>query len=177
MMGFIKEKQNIYYVIITIAFFIFFFFYILLIINPVLYFEEQQPVFFFDSYFMHEYMSYPGGLTEYVSAFLSQFYYYPITGAMVITLIAFLFSLSTTAIFKSFNKDQKPMLFHLIPSAFLLSIFSYYYISLAISIGLLLSLIFFNIYTKFVIQNLVIRICFYHPAPLDRATNILQIGV
>ncbi|MBN1464380.1 hypothetical protein JXA02_01370 [candidate division KSB1 bacterium] len=55
-------------------------------INPVLYFVAQEPVFFFDKYFFREFLRFPGGLLEYVSALLAQFFYTPWPGALLLSL-------------------------------------------------------------------------------------------
>jgi hypothetical protein len=69
-------KGDFYNLFLIPVFFISFFLYVYIGINPELYYQSQEPVFFFDSNFFQEFLSYPGGLTEYIDAFLSQFYYY-----------------------------------------------------------------------------------------------------
>jgi hypothetical protein len=56
-------------------------------INPVLYFTAQEPVFFLDAHFFSEFVTHPGGLLEYGAAFLSQFFFWPWLGAIVIVML------------------------------------------------------------------------------------------
>ncbi|MHC4738601.1 MAG: DUF6057 family protein, partial [Planctomycetota bacterium] len=46
------------------------------------------PAFFRGWAFFRQFMAYPGGPAEYLSAFLSQFFYYSWAGAFVVTLQA-----------------------------------------------------------------------------------------
>ena len=71
--------------------------YFQIVINPQLYYSAQHPVFFFDKYFFRDFLVYPGGLVDYLSALVSQFYFFPLIGAVIIAalvvLLIFLFSL------------------------------------------------------------------------------------
>ena len=64
--------------IFSAVFFCFYFFYLWFIIKPNLIYNTQEPVFFFGIHFFKEFLDHPGGITEYISAFLTQFYIYPI---------------------------------------------------------------------------------------------------
>ena len=61
------------------------------------------PAFFKGWEFFHPYLSNPAGLLEYLSAFLSQLFYYSWAGALVVTLQAWLLSVCTAAFLKAVN--------------------------------------------------------------------------
>ena len=154
-------KWNFYNLFLFPFFFFLFFLYVLIKINPALYYQGQEPVFFFDSRFFHEFLSYPGGPVEYISAFLSQFYYYPWIGALLITLIAWLVSLSSKSIIKSISNVKQVQIAHLIPAVLLLFLHNNYDHQLSIDIGLLISLGTFNLFTWIVPQKYITRLLTY----------------
>jgi len=51
---------------------------------------SDLPEFFRGEAFLRPFLSYPGGLAEYLGAFLAQWFYWPWTGALVVTLQAWL---------------------------------------------------------------------------------------
>ena len=82
-----KFQDTAWSLLFTIIFLSFYFVYFLLRIKPELIYQAQEPVFFFDKYFVNELFSYPGGINELISRFLSQFFYYSWTGALLLVLI------------------------------------------------------------------------------------------
>lgn len=52
-----------------------------------LYFQEQYQMFLFDSGYFLERIVLPGGLADYISEFLVQFYYMPVLGGAIIALL------------------------------------------------------------------------------------------
>jgi hypothetical protein len=124
-------------------YFIFFFLSVLLIINPEQSYFIQQPMFLFDKYFLFGYLKYPGGLIEYFSLFLSQFYFYRLTGASIITVTALAVLLFTYKILKYFNFDRFTLLLPLAPVTALLYLHSFSNGILTTSLVLLFTLVFF----------------------------------
>ena len=53
----------------------------------ILYYQEQIQLFRFERFYFLSYLDRPGGLIEYVGAFLTQFYYYPFAGAIMLTSV------------------------------------------------------------------------------------------
>jgi len=49
-------------------------------------FKEESQLFRTDHFYFQGYMMYPGGLTEYLGSFFTQFYYYPWLGAAILSL-------------------------------------------------------------------------------------------
>ena len=142
------DRNRIFSLSRSIIFFLSVFFYIRLRIDPALIYQWQNPVFYTTCRFFKTYLIYPGGLTDYISAFLSQFYYYPLIGAVIITVIIWLICLTTWTIIRSISNLNNIKIFGFLPAIFLLILHSQYEHSLAVSVGLLISLFFFNIYIR-----------------------------
>ncbi len=71
-------------------------------IDPALVDFKQQPVFLFDLMFLKEYLVLPGGLAEYLSLFISQFFHFTIPGAIIYILVIFLIILLTRKLLSIF---------------------------------------------------------------------------
>jgi len=95
----------------SLLFFIFFHLYLWLVVDLHLIYHgggliTNFPPFYKDWAFFTEFLTYPGGLVEYISAFLSQFLYYPWAGAFVVTLQAWLIFICTGCFFKAINAPR-----------------------------------------------------------------------
>jgi hypothetical protein len=64
--------------------------YIYKFINPELHFHAQQPPFQETMYFFNSYLTYPGGLIEYFSVFLAQFFYFASIGSVIFIVFSLL---------------------------------------------------------------------------------------
>jgi len=91
-----------------LVFFVLFYLYLWLGVEPRLFYHvtncrwiEYFPVFYKGWPFFQKYFSQPGGLGEYLFAFLAQFFYYSWSGAVVITVQAWLIFLCTDYILRS----------------------------------------------------------------------------
>ncbi|HVO72747.1 MAG TPA: DUF6057 family protein [Ignavibacteriaceae bacterium] len=158
----VKKIEWDYYSLFLIpVFFISFFLYIYIEIKPELYYQYQEPVFFLDSKFFQEFLGYPGGLTDYIGAFLSQLYYYPWAGALVGTLLAWLIYLSAKALIKSVTYFKKIHAAYLIPAVLLLALYNNYNYRLSTVAGLIISLAIFNLFSRTVSINLFLRLFLY----------------
>jgi hypothetical protein len=147
--------------IIEALYFIAFFLYLLLVVNPLLIYQAQQPVFFFDTNFFGEFLGYPGGFLEYIASLLSQFFYYPFWGALVVTIIAWLISVITKDLIKSASKIKQVQFLHFIPATLLLILHLNYNFQLLYSLGLLSVLSFYSIFIHFAPGKSHWRIIYY----------------
>ena len=59
----------------------------------VLYYQEQIQLFRFDRFYFLSFLDRPGGLCEYLGAFLTQFCFYPFAGAIILTAVLITFVL------------------------------------------------------------------------------------
>ncbi len=69
-----------------ILFFILFYLYVFLRVDPRLLYYRAPELFVLDAGFFKNFLLYPGGISDYLSKFFLEFYYFPWAGALVITL-------------------------------------------------------------------------------------------
>jgi hypothetical protein len=130
-------------------------------INPSVSYFIQQPVFLFDKIFLFKHLSHPGGITEYLSKFLSQFFYFPWLGALIITLIVWFITFITGKIIISLGLKKNVLILQLIPAITFIFLHGKYEYRLGSSLVLLFSLMTFLYYLhvsglKFIYKIIVI---------------------
>ena len=136
----------------TFIFFALFYLYIWLVVEPRFLYAgggviTNFPVFFKGWEFFRHFLSYPGGLVEYLSAFLSQFFYYSWTGALVVTLQAWLLCLCTGYFFKAINTPRLRWV-RFVPPILLLAVYAQYAYHFVTIAALLVALICVSLYIK-----------------------------
>jgi len=126
------------------AFFVVFFLYFIIFNRYHLIYQEQIQLFRFNKDYFTDFLSRPGGLSEYIGAFLTQFFLFPFAGALIITLSGcFLYWISGHI----FRKHQfNGMLWAFIPVLILAALHSYHLYTMAYTVGLIISLIYFLVY-------------------------------
>jgi hypothetical protein len=97
-------------------------------------------------------MIYPSGPVEYISAFLSQFFYYSWTGALVVTLQAWLFFICTGYFFKMVNARRLCWV-RFVPPILLLITYNQYTYHFPVIMGLLAALLFVCLYLKITLER------------------------
>ena len=105
------SSRRLEWLLQSFIFFILFYLYLQLYVDLRLIYHgagiiTNFPVFYKSWSFFLPFLSYPGGLVEYLSAFLSQLFYYSWTGALVITVQAWLISLCTDNLLKVTNSPR-----------------------------------------------------------------------
>jgi hypothetical protein len=116
-----KSPDKIWSLLFTAVLLSFYFLYFLLRIDSKLIYQSQEPIFFFDRHFIYEFFSYPGGLNELASRFLSQFFYYSWTGALLLVLVFAFVTLFTSLFIRSITTVRPVLYMHWIPSVILLA--------------------------------------------------------
>jgi len=134
-----------------------FFLYLWLNINPRLIYHgggviEDFPVFFRGWAFFQQFVSYPGGPVEYLSAFLSQFLYYSRAGALVLTLLAWLICMCTGAYIKAFDGPCHGWV-RFIPPILLLIVYSQYAYHFVTTAALLAALLSVCLYLRITLKR------------------------
>ena len=127
-------------------------------IDPRLIYQSQEPVFFFDRYFIGGFLRSPGGVNEVIAGFLSQFFYFSWTGALLLVLV---FASITWAakLFIQLIRPARPALYlHWIPSIVLLALHSTYRFPLVLTLGLLWILLAVDIYIGLAPSNRALRL-------------------
>ncbi|MFH1616432.1 MAG: DUF6057 family protein [Planctomycetota bacterium] len=134
------------------VFFVLFYLYIWLEIEPCLLYHgggwfNRFPVFFTDWWFFRKFLSYPGGLLEYLCSFLSQFFYCSWAGGLVVTLQAWLIYLCTNYYIKAIGAYRLRFI-RFIGPLFLLAAYSQYIYLFPTTMAFLAALIFSCVYLK-----------------------------
>jgi len=136
----------------TAVFFGLYYLYVYLCVEPTLIyhghiFKLKFPVFFVDVSFIKSFLVRPSGFVECLSAFLSQFYYYSWAGALVITLIGWLFYMAVGPFVKNYT-GRCVHLLRFVPAVGLLLAYNQYIHCLEGSIKILLAVLFALVYIK-----------------------------
>jgi hypothetical protein len=156
-----ESRDKIWSLLFTAILLSFYFLYFLLRIDPRLIYQSQEPVFFFDRYFIYEFFSYPGGINELASRFLSQFFYYSWTGALLLVLVFASVTLNTWLLIKSITTIRSILYLQWMPSIILLALHSEYRFPLALTLGLLWALLCVNIYIRLAPSKSALRFLLY----------------
>ena len=157
----LESRYTIWSLLFTAILLSFYFLYFLLRIDPKLIYQSQEPVFFFDRYFIYEFFSYPGGVNEFLSGFFSQFFYYSLTGALLLVLVFAFVTLNTWLLIRSITTIRPIIYLHWIPSAILLALHSNYRFPLVLTLGLLWILLCVNIYIRLAPSKSTLRLMLY----------------
>jgi hypothetical protein len=110
------------------------------------------PVFYLGWDFFQGFLSYPGGLIDYVSAFLSQFFCIGWAGALIATVQAWLLWLCTETIMKLVNGWRPRWVCVLLP-VFLVVLYTQYAFQFATAMVLLTAFAFVCLYARTAIKS------------------------
>jgi len=127
----------------------------------IVYYRSQLPVFLYTKNYLIKFLSYPGGLIEYLTAYLQQFFIFTWIGVIINTLLLFCISLFTRFLFKSLDVSNKYLLLYLVPAllfALLNGLFEY---NFAFSVAVLITLMSVNICLYFKKYNPISRLFLY----------------
>lgn len=107
--------------------------------NAVFFYQEKQSLFLFSVEYFREFLETPGGLLEYFSRFLRQFYFYPAAGAFIISGYLTLLVVVLKTIVKRLGSNGPRMLIPVfVPSLVMLYLHSDLGFMLRHSIGFLI---------------------------------------
>jgi hypothetical protein len=120
------------------------FVYFYLVGNYILCFQESQSLFVFSGEYLHNYILKPGGILEYAARFLTQFYAYKFTGALILAVVLTLPGILLYNINrKLISSISFSLLFPLIPSFLLLLMQANYYHLMEYNLGFVLILSYY----------------------------------
>lgn len=151
----VERKINI---VTHLLFFTCFYLYIWLRINPRFLYYKNPELFLLDSEFFKNFLLYPGGIVDYISKFLLEFYYFNWPGALIISLFTFMVCFEYQRFLKNITAQGGRVLFF-IPAAIILIIYNRYS-SLSLA-GLLLVLLCANIYIKIKPKSHLLKVTLY----------------
>ena len=75
-------------------------------------FQEQYQMFLFDTNYFLERIVLPGGLADYISEFLVQFYYMPVLGGAFIGLLLIGIQTAVWGLMKQYGAKHRPVVRH-----------------------------------------------------------------
>ena len=128
-----KNKYlNLFSIIVSIFFFSSIYYYFYFIADHIIYQQNEKVLFLFDLKYFKNFLSYPGGLTEYSSNFLTQFFYLKWLGLAMFISLAFSASFLSHKIYLKLSDKPIPLI-HLLPA--LLIAVLYFGQSLVLSLG------------------------------------------
>ncbi|MCP4257110.1 MAG: hypothetical protein GY774_06240 [Planctomycetes bacterium] len=110
------------------------------------------PVFYKGLTFFLPFLSYPGGPVEYLSAFLSQLFYYSWAGALVVTVQAWLLSVCINYLLKAANLSRIRWICFVLP-ILLLVLYTRYAYYFATTMALLIALLIACLYIKMILSR------------------------
>ena len=162
----------------SFIFFAFFYLYLWLYVDLKLIYHgagiiTNFPVFYKSWSFFLSFLPYPGGPVEYVSAFLSQLFYYSWAGALVITVQAWLMYLCLCYLFKAARLWGRYLICFILPILLLVAYTQYTYhftTTMAFLTALLTSCIYLKTtrssdkFLSFVVIFLLLSVILYYLA-------------
>jgi len=164
-------NQDIGWLLRSFVFFVSLYLYLWLFVDLRLIYHgagviTNFPAFYKGWAFFLTFLSYPGGPLEYLSAFLSQLFYYSWAGALVVTVQAWLLSVCidyllkatklpcSTAILAVSSRAGSPCCIGFIPSILLLVLYTQYAYHFATTLAFLTALLFVCLYLSILRQGL-----------------------
>lgn len=129
------------HIVQDLPFFTLFYLYLWLVVEPHLIFHGSDRITNFPSFyrtwdFLASHVSRPGGLVEYLSAFLSQLFYFSWLGAIVITMQAWAFRLSVACLLRAMHLKRLHVIAY-VPAVLLLVMYGQYTYFLPTTMALL----------------------------------------
>ena len=155
------SKQSLFQGLFISLFFLLFYVYVWLRIDLGLINQYQDTLFLFDSTFFNQFLQYPGGLADYGSAFLSQFFITPWLGAFIITLLAGGLYFLTYRMIRLLSDFPNIFIFPFIPVLLTLILHSHYAHPLSVDLGLLFALGCFILFIQMASLKAVLRYVIY----------------
>jgi hypothetical protein len=135
----IREPSTYFTALFLVSIFLF----LWLRINPSFYGLVQYTGFQGTRLFLTEYLSYPGGIVDYCSAFLSAYFIYPVVGAIVITLLLWVIAYATHRVLRLLFGPRTWYTAHLYPVALCGALQCTYDHPLSVTLALCIALLLF----------------------------------
>jgi hypothetical protein len=134
------------------------FFYLLLQIHPVLILEAHPPVFLKGTDFLSNFLKIPGGLVNWLSALLMQFWFSDFLSALFLAICFWIVGFLTRKWIETLTENRPIHTFHLIPAGLLLVLYSNYDFDLSAALAIIINLFFLVLFIRWSPKQPVIRI-------------------
>ncbi len=145
----VKYSKIIKYILgaFVVTFFLMYFIYLYVYNRYHLVYQEQNQLFRYSFDYFSTFISKPGGLSQYIGKFFTQFYYYRLLSALIVMLIAFVIYVITLGIFRHYGFFSP--IWGLIPVMLLVALQSHHNYTIENTLDFLIVLVFFKIYISF----------------------------
>lgn len=134
------------------------FFYLLFRIHPVLILEAHAPVFLKGTDFLYDFLEIPGGLIDWLSALLMQFWFSDFLSALFLTLCFWIIGFLTKKWIETLTENRPIHTFHLVPIGILLVLYSNYDFDLSVILAIIINLLFLVSFIRWSPKQPVIHI-------------------
>lgn len=114
----------------------------------ILFYQEHAQMFQFSGTYFLQYLNQPAGLTRYFASFLTQFFYYPLIGACIYTLIFFALWRIYKLVLKEFGLFKNSFLIQALPGLLFLPANANLQIDIANELALVVALAGFIVLIK-----------------------------
>jgi uncharacterized protein DUF6057 len=131
----------------TVGLFALCYYYVFLRIRPELFYQQKPHVFLFDSHFFYEMVSQPGGVVDYLDAFLSPLLVSDSLGALVVALLVMLICWATRGLLGAVG-GRGGQLVYLLPAVGIVMLVGQYIHPIWLCVGLSLVLLAANLYVR-----------------------------
>ena len=121
----------------------------------------DYPAFFTGWKFLGNTIDHPGGIVEYLTGFLSQFYYYPLAGAIIITIVVGLTCLAVATLMKIAGLNYLAGIIGYTPAIFFLATHTKCDHPLVLFVALLINLWLLIAYEKMRPRSFASRLCLF----------------
>ena len=133
------------------------FFYLLLRIHPVLILEVHPPVFLKGTDFLGDFLKIPGGLVNWLSALLMQFWFSNFFSALFLAICFWIVGFLTRKWIETLTENRPIHTFHLIPVGLLLVLYSNYDFDMSAILAIIVNLFFLVLFIHWSPKQPVIR--------------------
>jgi len=127
-------------------FFILFYLYFFFVYDASLYAHYQQPMFLFSSEFLKEFTVYPGGVLDWLSHFIFQFFAWNWAGSLILSVLSFSIFILMYRIIQQSGTVHSPIFWTAVPFIFLLVLLNMYNAPFVIALRFLTVLCLFTVY-------------------------------
>ena len=132
-----------------------------LVVRPQLLFQYQQPAFFVTARYFETFLAYPGGLAEYLSHIISQFFRIPALGAAWLVLLIAAITLLLQFLWKRLNAGNPAPVLAFVGGGLLVALQSGYSVNISYTITILMALLGAAIYLRLYHRSPLIRLFVY----------------
>jgi hypothetical protein len=147
------------------------FLYFLFRVHPRLILELQSPAFLMDFNFFKEFLQFPGGLIDWLSALFMRFWLSDIFIAIFLTLCFWCVAFLTRKWLEILTENRLFHTFHLIPAVLLAFLHSQYDFHLSITLAFIVNLSFLNLMVRWTPKRAIIQIA------VDMITLVLMFWI